>query len=116
MNFKFWYHADKLVASSQIVIDRPKGSQHPVHAEIVYPLDYGYLDATTGGDGKGVDVWVGSLKKRQVTGAIITVDLQKRDSEVKLLIDCTPEEGEAALQVHQTGDQGAQLVWRNQQG
>lgn len=112
MNYMFWYHADQLVKSSQIIIDRPKGSSHPVRAEIVYPLDYGYLDDTTGGDGKGVDCWIGSLGQRQVTGAIITVDLHKRDSEVKLLIDCTPEEAELALATHQKGDQGAQLVWR----
>lgn len=112
MNFQFWHHADKLVESSQIIIDRPKGSSHPKFAEIVYPLDYGYLQGTTGGDGQGVDCWVGAARERKVTGAIITVDLQKRDSEVKLLIGLTREEAEIALQVHQTDSQGAQLVWR----
>src|SRR5437763_8416404 len=80
---RFWELADHLVATSQIVIDRPAGSTHPRVPEVGYPLDYGYLDGTSGGDGEGIDVWRGSLPDARVTGAIMTVDLRKRDAEVK---------------------------------
>ena len=58
----------------------------------VYPLDYGYLEQTVSGDGEGVDVWLGASGNRQVTGAVCTIDLTKRDVEVKLLLGCSAEE------------------------
>ena len=97
---RFWTLVDQLVASSKIVIDRPKGSAHPRVASVIYPLDYGYLAKTTGGDGEGIDVWRGSLPSMQVTAVITTVDLFKRDAEVKLLIGCTEQECQQALATH----------------
>ena len=88
---RFWSHADDLVGSSSIVIDRPKDSPHPRYTEFTYPLDYGYLKGTTSGDGEGIDVWVGSGPKT-VVGLLCTVDLWKRDMEIKLLLGCSSEE------------------------
>jgi effector-binding domain-containing protein len=51
----------------------------------------------------------------RVTGAIVTVDLSKRDSEVKLLVGCTAEEGDLALAVHQSDGQAAILISRPSQ-
>src|SRR5918998_4047001 len=82
----FWQQADALVADSEIGIDRPRGSAHPRCPDVRYPLDYGFLGQTMASDGSGIDVWVGSLPERRVTGAIMTVDALKRDAEVKLLI------------------------------
>lgn len=39
---KFWAAIDSLVNTSQIVIDRPKGSTHPKYSNFVYKVDYGY--------------------------------------------------------------------------
>ncbi len=91
MNANFWHCLDQLVSSSRITIDRPKGSVHPRFADIVYPLDYGFLEGTTASDGAGIDVFVGSLEP-VVTGAVMTVDLHKRDAEIKVLIGCSSEE------------------------
>lgn len=55
----FFAHLDELVASVELVVDRPKGSRHPRVPEAVYPVHYGYLEGTTGGDGDGADVFVG---------------------------------------------------------
>ena len=60
----FWDALDRLVACSAIRIDRLKGSAHPRFPDTVYPLDYGYLSGTRGGDGGEVDVWVGTLPER----------------------------------------------------
>lgn len=88
----FWKAVDTLVSSGKIVIDRPKGSTHPRFPNIKYEVDYGYIESTTSMDGGGIDVWIGSLAEKQVNAIICTVDLMKKDSEIKLLIGCTEEE------------------------
>lgn len=87
----FWSALDTIVAGSEIVIDRHKGSVHPRYPDFVYPVDYGYLRGTTSMDGAGIDVWVGSGGCR-IDAIVCTVDLLKRDSEIKILIGCTEEE------------------------
>lgn len=87
-----WTHADLLVAVGRIVVDRPKESAHPKVPEFVYPLDYGYLAGTVGGDGEGVDVWVGDGPDKRVTAVACTIDPYKRNAELKLLWRCTPEQ------------------------
>jgi inorganic pyrophosphatase len=112
---RFWKYIDRLVGESTIEVDRPRGSAHPRYSEMEYPLDYGHLDGTSGGDGNSIDVWRGSLEEMRVTGAIVTVDLAKRDSEMKLLVGCTAEETELALAMHQTGVQASILLSRPSQ-
>ena len=34
-----------------VTMDRPVGAIHPKHPEIVYPINYGYIDGLLGGDG-----------------------------------------------------------------
>lgn len=91
----FFAALDDLVRTSSITIDRPAGSSHPRYAEIVYPIDYGFLDATTAADGGGIDVFVGSARDAGVVAAAITIDRNKRDAEIKVMIDCTEDEIEA---------------------
>lgn len=88
----FWRILDDLAHGHEIVVDRPRGSAHPRQPDMIYPLDYGYLAGTTAGDGDGIDVWVGSLAGRVVTGIACTADAHKRDVEIKLLLGCTVEE------------------------
>jgi inorganic pyrophosphatase len=109
---RFWLSLDALVATSKIKIDRPKGSRHPKHPSLVYPLDYDFLEETSSGDGRGIDVWIGSLAEREVTGIVCTVDQGKRDAEVKILLGCTREETEQILAVHNRGAHSAILVER----
>ena len=80
---------DALVGGAETVVDRPRGSHHPDFPEFVYELDYGYLKGTTSADSEGIDVWIGSDPRRQVTGALCTVDLVKHDAELKILVGCT---------------------------
>lgn len=109
----FWQAIDTLVHSSEIMIDRPKGSIHPRYPDSdPYLLDYGYLKDTSSSDGHGIDVWVGSLAEPLCTAIIVNVDLFKRDSEIKLLLGCTKEEGELLLSLHNVGLQSAILLER----
>jgi len=106
----FWEKLRALVAKSEVVVDRPRGSRHPRYPSLEYPVDYGYLAGSTGGDGGGVDIWVGTAPERSVTGVICTVDLWKRDAEVKVLLGCTPEETQQALAVHSADGQAGLLL------
>ena len=63
-NQEFWDALDRLVAGSEIVIDRPKGTAHPKYPDFIYRVDYGYLKDTTSMDGGGIDVWVGTGEKK----------------------------------------------------
>ena len=99
-NSSFWHTLDKLVSGSRIIIDRPKGTTHPRYPEVVYPLDYGYLASTTSMDGGGIDIWQGSNTAQNLDAIICTVDLKKRDAEIKLLVGCTDDEKAQAYQAH----------------
>jgi len=88
----FWLDMTKLAKTNKIVLDRPKGKPHPRYPKLIYPLDYGYLEGTTAGDGDGIDVWFGSLESKILTGILCTFDKIKRDAEIKLLIGCTNED------------------------
>ena len=91
-NDNFWNLMDVLIIQSKIIIDRPKGSAHPLYPQIVYELDYGYLDGTKSSDNEGIDVWLGTDAEQKLDAIVCAVDLVKRDSEIKLLIGCTPAE------------------------
>jgi inorganic pyrophosphatase len=88
------------VLESEVVIDRPKGSHHPRFPELIYPVDYGYLKNTSSMDGGGIDVWRGTDPTRKIDAIICTVDLRKRDSEVKILIGCTLDEKKLVIDFH----------------
>ena len=88
----FWELLDILVETSNIIIDRPNGTYHPNYPNYVYPFDYGYLDNTSSSDGACIDIWIGTSNIKMVVAIIISVDLKKRDAEMKLLYACTKSE------------------------
>ncbi|NCP87602.1 MAG: inorganic pyrophosphatase [Anaerolineae bacterium CG_4_9_14_3_um_filter_57_17] len=112
MKNEFWDFLDQLIASSEIVVDRPKGSQHPHYPEIIYPLDYGYLAGTVSADGDGIDLWLGSQPQKTLSAILVIVDLRKRDSEIKLLLGCVPQEIQIILNFHNSGSMRATLLNR----
>lgn len=100
----FWNALDTLIQRSEIVIDRPKRTAHPRFPDFVYQVDYGYLKDTSSMDGGGIDVWLGTADDRKVNGIVCTVDLIKRDSEIKLLIGCTEEEKAIIYESHNNSE------------
>jgi len=99
-NLDFWQALDRLAAEHELVIDRPAGSAHPRYLDFVYPLDYGYLRGTASADGGGIDVWRGTEPGGAINAIVITVDLLKRDSEIKILMGCTEDEINIVHQSH----------------
>jgi inorganic pyrophosphatase len=107
-----WHVLDQFVETSEIVIDRPKGSPHPRFPQIIYPMDYGYLSNTSGGDGHELDVWVGSIIEKPFDAIVCTADIYKRDAEIKLLLGCTAEEKEIIYHFYKTHGMGVMVIKR----
>ena len=111
---EFWNAIDRLVAESEIIIDRPKGTVHPKYPDFIYQVDYGYLKNTTSMDNDGIDVWVGSDDSQTIDAIMCTVDLLKRDSEIKILIGCTESEKELVFQTHNESEYMKGIMIRRQ--
>lgn len=109
----FWAALDQFMATSTLVIDRPKHSTHPLFPDVVYPLDYGYLAGTTSGDDQGIDAWLGSAEQRRVEAVVCTVDLLKRDAEMKLLIGCSEAEMQTICDFLEEHHMGTFLIRRS---
>jgi len=99
----FWSALGRLVSESRIIIDRPKDSSHPKYPDYKYPLDYGYLENTSSMDGGGIDIWKGT-DGDYVDAFICTVDLLKKDSEIKILVGCTEAEKQIVLEAHNNSE------------
>ncbi len=113
-NALFWQKLDSLFFSSDIVIDRKRGSVHPSYSNLIYPVDYGYLNDTLSTDGFEIDVFVGSEKKQVIDTMIVSADLLKKDIEVKILYGCNDEELDEVLKfMNQTDFQKTILVRRS---
>ncbi len=57
MFYGFLGSLDRLVLTYKFVIDRTKGINHPDFPDSFYPLDYGFLEGTTSGDGARACMW-----------------------------------------------------------
>ncbi|MDR0563193.1 MAG: hypothetical protein LBG73_10985 [Spirochaetaceae bacterium] len=88
----FWEYLEKIVQDNEIILDRHKGTRHPKYASIRYEIDYGYIKNTKSMDGGGIDVFIGSENNKKVDAIVCTIDLLKKDSEIKILLGCTEEE------------------------
>lgn len=102
MNQEFWNSLEKLIQTHAIKIDRQQGSQHPRYPEYIYPFGYGHIEGTTSSDGAEIDCWVGNLdhEPKVLNGIIVTLDTEKFDSEIKVLINCADTDMETILECH----------------
>ena len=70
-----------------IVIDRPLGSVHPDHRDIIYNVNYGFIPDTKAEDEEEVDVYLlgVSVPVRDFNSRIIAVIHRLDDDEDKLV-------------------------------
>lgn len=70
-----------------VTVDRPKGSVHPVYKNLVYPLNYGFVQGIMAPDGEWQDVYIMGVEVpvRQFTGRVIAVIKRLDDVEEKLV-------------------------------
>jgi len=87
-----WEMWDGFIAMNGITIERPSGSAHPIYPDIIYPIDYGFVNGTLANDGEEVDIFVGTARAGGLVAAVFTHDPRKGDREVKFLYACTPRE------------------------
>jgi inorganic pyrophosphatase len=108
-DFGFWVSLEEIIKSSSIIIDRPKGTAHPRYSSFIYPVDYGYLEGTTSMDGGGIDVWRGT-GNNGFDSILCVVDGIKKDSEIKILINCSEKEKQEILKCQNFGKMKAILI------
>ncbi len=72
----------------EIQIDRPIGTTHPKHPEIIYPINYGYIDQEMAPDGEYLDVYLLGVDKpvTSFVGKIIGIVHRENDVEDKLVM------------------------------
>lgn len=69
----------------KITVDRPKGSYHPKHPDLYYPVNYGYVDGVMASDGEEQDVYILGVDEplNEFIGEIIAVIHRENDLEDK---------------------------------
>jgi inorganic pyrophosphatase len=112
-NNVFFKTLEQLISEHGITIDRPKGTAHPRFPDLIYPINYGYINNTQSQDGEGIDVFLGDDGDSEVVGILCSVDTVKRDSEVKVLYKCTEENIQTALKMINNGPMYGILVRRD---
>ena len=72
----------------RVKIDRPAGSTHPKYPDLVYPVNYGYIEGVTGGDGEPQDAYVLGINEPvpEMTGPVIAVIHREDDVEEKWVV------------------------------
>ncbi len=81
-------YSDILGREAKGIIDRPLGSRHPRHPDMVYPINYGYVSGVIGGDGAEQDVYILGEDKpiETFSGRVIAVYHRFNDVEDKWIV------------------------------
>ena len=72
----------------KVTVDRPLGSVHPEHADLVYSVNYGYVDGIVGGDGDWQDAYILGVSEpvSDFMGVVIAVIVRENDVETKWVV------------------------------
>ena len=72
----------------KVTIDRPMGSCHPKYKNMIYPVNYGYIEGILAGDGEEQDAYVlgVDIPLEEFIGVIIAVIHRKNDVEDKWVV------------------------------
>ena len=75
-------------------VDRPLGSAHPRYPEMIYPVNYGYVDGIYGGDGMEQDVYLFGTEEPLETfeGRVVAVWRRFDDTEDKWIVSLDGED------------------------
>ena len=72
----------------KVIIDRPLGSHHPKHKDIIYPVNYGYIPDIIAADGEEQDAYILGVDEpiEEFTGKVIAIIHRSDDIEHKLVV------------------------------
>lgn len=71
-----------------VTVDRPIGSRHPKYTDIIYPVNYGYIDGITAPDGEEQDAYILGVNTplKTFTGKVIAIIHRRNDIEDKWVV------------------------------
>jgi inorganic pyrophosphatase len=72
----------------KVVVDRPLGSHHPKHKDIIYPVNYGYIPGVIAPDGEEQDAYILGVNEpvTEFVGKVIAVIHRLNDIEDKWVV------------------------------
>ena len=72
----------------KVIVDRPLGSRHPNHPDILYPVNYGYIPNTIAPDGEEQDAYILGVSApiKEFTGMVIAIIHRQNDVEDKWVV------------------------------
>ncbi len=72
----------------KVKVDRPLGSYHPKHNDILYTVNYGYIEGIIAPDGEEQDAYILGVKEPLVefVGRVIAIIHRINDVEDKLVV------------------------------
>lgn len=71
-----------------VTVDRPLGSAHPKYKNMIYPINYGYIDGIIAPDGDPQDAYIlgAAIPLKQFTGRVIAIIHRRDDVEDKWVV------------------------------
>lgn len=75
-----------------VTVDRPLGSAHPDYPDMIYPVNYGYIEGIIAPDGEEQDAYILGVDKpvEKFTGVVVGIICREDDVEDKWVV--VPEE------------------------
>ncbi len=72
----------------KVIVDRPLGSRHPKYTDMIYPVNYGYIEGIIAGDGEEQDVYIlgVDVPVTEFVGEVIAVIRRLDDLEDKWVV------------------------------
>ncbi len=72
----------------KVTVDRPLGSRHPNHPDILYHINYGYVEGVMGGDGEWQDAYILGVDEpiAEFVGVVIAIIHRTNDCEDKWVV------------------------------
>ena len=71
-----------------VIVDRPLGSCHPEHLDLIYPINYGFVKGILAADGEEQDAYIVGIYEPilEFTGRIIAMIYREDDVEDKWVV------------------------------
>jgi inorganic pyrophosphatase len=72
----------------KVIIDRPLGSSHPIHRDMIYPINYGYIEGIFSFDKEEQDAYILGVHEpiKEFTGVVIAIVVRHNDTEYKWVV------------------------------
>jgi inorganic pyrophosphatase len=72
----------------KVIVDRPLGSVHPVYKDMIYPMNYGYVEGIFAFDKEEQDAYILGVTEplKEFTGVVIAIVIRRNDVESKWVV------------------------------